>query len=193
MISNQSINNQLYSFINFVELDKLEVELIHNERNHIDVRFSMFDPSPITFEQHCKFLNLLKFDRSKIYFLVKRKNEYVGVYSLVNIAGSEAQSGFYLLENARIKNIAIEFLYYTISFVFSKLSISTINGFALKENKVANRINTLFKFKDSTPSKSTDLYNYSELYKHTWESEVVNNINILKLMSHTEKLFQNEI
>jgi UDP-4-amino-4,6-dideoxy-N-acetyl-beta-L-altrosamine N-acetyltransferase len=182
-----NLKNNLYSYKNFTELNEFEIQLIHNERNQIEVRKMMFNHDIISFEQHKNFVLNLKSDKSKIFLLVKRDNEYVGVYSIVNISNQNGQGGFYLFEQARKKNLAIEFLYYTISFVFSNYPVTCINGFALRENKAANKINKFFGFNDSTPSKSNEQYVYSEMHKLEWENNIIEKKNIVDLVLHTIK------
>ena len=71
--------------------------------------------------------------------------------------------------------------------------ITNINGYALKDNKAANRINKILGFRDSIPPKSNELYYYTEIQKHIWQTEILNNDNVIKLVTHTQKYYNNEI
>ena len=151
---NSHKNLDLYTFTNFTELNEYEINLVHKERNELEVRVKMFDDKIIPIQEHLKFLENLKNDNTKIILLVKRANLYIGVYSLVKIVDGNAQGGFYLFKEAREKNLIIDFLYQTITYIFNNLSITNINGYAFKDNKAANRINKFFGFRDAIPSKS---------------------------------------
>jgi len=140
-----------------------------------------------------KFLENLKKDNTKIFILVKRANLYFGVYSLVKIEDGNAQGGFYLFKESREKNLVIDFLYNTITYIFNNYLITNINGYALKDNKAANRINKFFGFRDAIPSKSNELYYYTEIQKHIWKTEVLINDNVIKLVTQTQKNYNNEI
>ena len=152
----------------------------------------MFDDKLIPLQEHLNFLKNLKNDDTKKFILVKRANLYIGVYSLVKIEDNNAQGGFYLFKEAREKNLVIDFLYQTIKYIFNEFTITNIYGYALKDNKAANRINKFFGFRDKIHSKSNDLYYYTELQKHIWQTEILNNDNVIKLLTHTQKYYKNE-
>ncbi len=183
----------LYKFINFTELNEFEINLVHKERNDLEVRVRMFDNKLIPIQEHLTFLENLKKDNTKIFLLVKRANLYIGVYSLVKIDDGNAQGGFYLFKEAREKNLVIDFLYNTITYIFNNYLITNINGYALRDNKAANRINNFLGFRDSIPSKSNELYYYTEIQKHIWQTEILNNDNVIKLVTQTQKYYNNEI
>ena len=190
---NSHNNLDLYTFTNFTELNEYEISLVHKERNDLEVRVKMFDDKIIPMQEHLNFLENLKKDNTKYFILVKRANLYIGVYSLVKIEDGNAQGGFYLFKEAREKNLIIDFLYQTITYIFNNFSITNINGYALKDNKAANRINKFFGFRDAIPSKSNELYYYTEIQKHIWQTEVLNNDNVIKLVTQTQKYYNNEI
>ena len=190
---NSHNNIGLYKFINFTELNEFEINLVHKERNNLEVRVKMFDNKLIPIQEHLTFLENLKKDNTKIFLLVKRANLYIGVYSLVKIGDGNAQGGFYLFKEAREKNLVIDFLYNTITYIFNNYLITNINGYALKDNKAANRINKFFGFRDTRPSKSNKLCYYTEIQKHIWQTEVLNNDNDIKLVTQTQKYYNNEI
>mgnify|MGYP000285848600 CR=1 FL=1 len=50
----------LYTFINFTELNEIEINLVHKERNDLEVRLKMFDDKLITIQEHLNFLENLK-------------------------------------------------------------------------------------------------------------------------------------
>jgi RimJ/RimL family protein N-acetyltransferase len=190
---NSNNNLDLYTFTNFTELNEFEINLVHKERNDLEVRVKMFDDKLIPIQEHLKFLEKLKKDNTKIFILIKRVDLYIGVYSLVKIEDGNAQGGFYLFKEAREKNLIIDFLYQTITYIFNNFSITNINGYALKDNKAANRINNFLGFRDAIPSKSNELYYYTEIQKHIWQTEVFNNDNVIKLVTQTQKYYNNEI
>ena len=68
---NSDNNLDLYTFTNFTELNECEINLVHKERNNLDVRGKMFDDKIIPMQEHLKFLENLKKDNTKIFILVK--------------------------------------------------------------------------------------------------------------------------
>ena len=186
-------NKNLYSFIDFRDLNKFEINKVLQERNDIEVRRKMFDENVISIQKHLKFLKNLKTDSSKIFILVKRANLYLGVYSIVNIEDRYAQGGFYLFKEARDKNLIVDFLFQTITYIFSKYPIIKIYGYALADNKTAIKINKILGFRDAIPSKSNDQFQYAEIQKYIWENEVSKNDKLIKLIALTQKFYNIEV
>jgi hypothetical protein len=57
---NSHNNLELYTFTNFTELNEFEINLVHKERNDLEVRVKMFDDKLIPIQEHLKFLENLK-------------------------------------------------------------------------------------------------------------------------------------
>jgi RimJ/RimL family protein N-acetyltransferase len=190
---NSRSNLELYTFINFTQLNEFEINLVLTERNEFEVRIKMFDDKLIPIQEHLKFLENLNFDNTKKFIVVKRGNLYIGVYSLVKIEDGNAQGGFYLFKEAREKNLVIDFLFHTITYIFDNFSINKIYGYALKDNKAANKINKFLGFRDTMPSKSDELYNYTEVDRDVWQEVILNDDGVNKLVNQTQKYYDNEI
>lgn len=159
----------LYTFHNFTDLDPTQKQEIFDLRNHEFVRKWMFNDSPISWTEHLRFIDDLKGDNSKIYYFVKRKTKFIGVYSLVNIKEKSGQGGFYLTLGGRKKKLAVEFLFYTIKFIFNNTDIEKIYGSEDVLNKNAFSLNRLFGFyaknKDNIIEKFGSKYRYGEVEK----------------------------
>lgn len=184
------INNFLkkeYKFINFINLTLKEKKIIYKNRNSIFIRKWMFVNSFISFKEHLMFIKNLKEDKSKIFFLIKRKKKYIGVYSLINIKNNEAQSGYYLFLNSIKKNLALELLYSVIIYIFDNLKINKLYGYSAYKNKNAFLLNQILGFNQKKISKNNDLFYYSTLKKSFWKKSVYNKSKILNLINYTIK------
>ena len=147
----------------------------------------MFVNSFISFKEHLMFIKNLKEDKSKIFFLIKRKKKYIGVYSLINIKNNEAQSGYYLFLNSIKKNLALELLYSVIIYIFDNLKINKLYGYSAYKNKNAFLLNQILGFNQKKISKNNDFFYYSTLKKSFWKKSVYNKSKILNLINYTIK------
>ena len=81
------------SVTNFCDLDPSLQETVRTWRNHPDVRLRMFSTHEITAEEHARFLDGLREDSSKLFWLVgdlgvislrhvnrRHRNAYLGIY-----------------------------------------------------------------------------------------------------------------
>lgn len=182
------INNFLkknYKFINFVDLDLKQKKIIYKNRNNNFIRQWMFDNSSLNLKKHLMFFDNLKKDSSKIFFLIKRNKKYVGVYSLVNIKNHEAQSGYYLFLNSIKKNLALEFLYSAIVYIFRNLKINKLYGYSVFQNKNAFILNKALGFHQKKVLKNNKLFYYSVINKIFWKKKIFNNKKILNMINFT--------
>lgn len=82
---------------NFINLNDKEKKMIMNWRNTDAVRKWSFTDHLISIEEHCNFIKKLEEDNKNFYWLVKNKNEYVGVVCLsrVDFKNKNAYLGIY--------------------------------------------------------------------------------------------------
>ena len=170
---NNKINIDHYTFENFISISYSEHEDILKLRNDKSVRNWMFDKSKISINNHIDFISNLKTDKTKLYLMVKRNNEFIGVYSLVGISNFSGQGGFYISETAKKKKLAVEFLFYCFEFVFNHTEINMIYGSEAIDNKNAFSLNRLFGFYDIVGRKivykNEYEYRYGELHEEDYK------------------------
>lgn len=85
------------TLINFVNLTKEDSEKVRNWRNHENVKRWMYHNHIITPEEHNSFIENLKNDNKNFSWLVKKKEEYIGVINLkrVDLVNRNAYLGIY--------------------------------------------------------------------------------------------------
>ena len=71
--------------INFINMNEKEARMVLRWRNSPQIRKWMYDSHKISWDEHSKFIESLKHQNQKFYYLVKRKNEYLGVINLVKV------------------------------------------------------------------------------------------------------------
>ena len=85
------IDNDLdVELCNYINLKEDEKRLVLEMRNHSGVRVWMTNKEIITIKEHYKFLENLEDDKTKQYFLVKKKDIIVGSISFVNLDYGES-------------------------------------------------------------------------------------------------------
>jgi UDP-4-amino-4,6-dideoxy-N-acetyl-beta-L-altrosamine N-acetyltransferase len=179
-----------YEFINFVDLTPDQIECVFLMRNKEFVRKWMANSAPITFSEHLDFIASLKGRKDTIYLMAIRNNIYpAGVYTLKNIKNRSAEVGFYTSEYAIDNNLAIEFCYKAIDYVFNSLSIDKIYGYSMAENTIANKINKIFGFSFNHRSNKLDdtIFLYSELTRFEWTNKVSKCSRLISLLNFTSK------
>jgi len=85
--------------LNFSELSKTDVNYVLKMRNHPEIKKWMYNQQDITEAQHFSFIEKLKTDISKEYFLVKQADKIIGSINFVQINQSEKMADFGLYAN----------------------------------------------------------------------------------------------
>ncbi|MCX6226037.1 MAG: UDP-4-amino-4,6-dideoxy-N-acetyl-beta-L-altrosamine N-acetyltransferase [Bacteroidia bacterium] len=158
-------------------------------RNHMSIRQWMYNTNIIEWEDHLKFLNGLKNDPTKKYWLVKRENKDIGVSSIVDIDDKSGEWGYYLAPDLHGTNLGVEFYLFTLNFLFNIVGMEFLKGYAAVKNKGANSFNDLFGFSKKPVTKiidkkSTEFF-YRELSVDTFNNKIVNDQKIERLLKLT--------
>jgi len=186
---NEPIKDSMYSFVNFIDLDIQDKKLILEWRNHESIRKWMYNSDVVALENHLEFINRLKDNTTKLYFLVKRKGKPVGVISLVDIENNVGDWGYYIAPDFHNENLGVEFYYYSLVYIYRVLKLSKVIGYVLKDNKSANSFSDLFGFSKDLQLKQvegvTDEYYFREMTNEVWEEKVMGNPKINRLLQLT--------
>lgn len=182
-----------YEIKGFTELSDEEVIQVLEARNAEHVRRWMVDQSLIKLADHLCFLQSLKKTQEKRYYIAKKNNKLVGVYSLTRFFDGQGQSGFYLTDHAIQAELTIEFLYTMIDFLFRHGDVNKLYGFAMADNKSANAINNLLGFREDRQlaiQKESD-YIYTSLSKDGWVTKFSNNLKLINMLRIIKGLNEN--
>lgn len=180
-----------YNFTSFVDLDINQINEVFELRNKSYVKEQMKNPSYISYQAHISFIKSLQSNKYSKYFLVQKETKKkslrtVGVYSITSINTEGAEGGFYITEYAINNSLSIEFIYFSLKFVFENFSINKIYGNMLVSNRKALRLNNFFEF-DVLNTKIFEgkEYLHSELTKDKWLNQVANRSDIIYLLKFT--------
>lgn len=130
--------------INFTELNLSEVKMVLKWRNNPDVRKWMYNQDEILLENHLAFIKSLKSKKDKLYFLVKKDNEYIGVIDFNNIKDQSLIIGIYT--NPSIKGFGKILLENIINYSFDVLKVKKIFSEVFSENTKAYELYKKYNF-----------------------------------------------
>ncbi|MEN8303503.1 MAG: UDP-4-amino-4,6-dideoxy-N-acetyl-beta-L-altrosamine N-acetyltransferase [Campylobacterota bacterium] len=137
------------SLINFVDLSIEEKKMVLSWRNHPNVKQWMYNSADILIEDHLAYIETLKNCTDKLYFLVKQKNDYIGVIDFTNIDKVNKSSEFGLYANSELKGMGEVLLNSICEYGFGNLNINTLIAEAFAKNKKANSLYKRFSFKET--------------------------------------------
>jgi UDP-2,4-diacetamido-2,4,6-trideoxy-beta-L-altropyranose hydrolase/UDP-4-amino-4,6-dideoxy-N-acetyl-beta-L-altrosamine N-acetyltransferase len=176
--------DQIYTFENFTSLNPDEKELVWRWRNHEAIRKWMYNKSVIPFENHLAFIEKLKTDCEKTYFLVKRNAVPIGVFSITLVEEGVAELGYYLGPEYHHKKLSVEFYYFMLEYAFDVLHFRKVIGHVLVENIASLSMFELFSYVrrkvNRTENGKIMEYYFCELSVETWTEVVKRNKTILQ-------------
>ncbi len=184
---NKIDNSVFYNFKNFIDLNYGEVILVWKWRNHPEIRKWMYNRGKFDIDQHLKFLESLKESSNHKYWLVIRSSNPLGVISIKNINENVGELGYYIAYKYHGQNYSIEFLYYSLRFIFEEFGIQKLNAYIRADNRVANNLNDLFEFTKELIKieykGSVDYYFHHTLSIEDWVNNIKNKRKIQRLLS----------
>jgi len=139
-----------FKLINFIKLSDEEIKLVRNLRNSEIIRIWMCNDHIISEKEHKRFLNSLRAEKSRVYWLVKKDNSYVGVINLININWNHknAYLGIYTNPEIEIPGKGKMLLSLILEVAFNLLNLHSLKLKVIEDNKVAIGLYRKFGFKE---------------------------------------------
>ncbi len=142
---------------NFVDLNEVEKILVFGWRNHLKIA-PLMKTQTIPLKEHLHFLESLKQDATKQYFLVLENDEILGVICFVDIKlGISCEFGIY--QNPDLQGYGAKLMEAMLKYAFEVLNVATLYACAFNDNTKALALYTKFGFnltnKDETMSYFT--------------------------------------
>ena len=133
--------------LNFIDLEQKEKEMILVWRNHPEIRKWMYNQDEIKLDEHLSFIDSLQSRKDKLYFLVKKKDEFIGVIDFTQLVEKiSVHMGIY--SNPNIKGNGKILLNKIIDYSFNNLKVKRIFSEVFAENDKAHNLYKKFNFKD---------------------------------------------
>ncbi len=133
--------------INFIDLKLQEKEMILECRNYPEIRKWMYNQHEIKLEEHLSFIESLKSEKDKLYFLVKKEDEFIGVIDFTQLVEKKSvHMGIY--SNPNLNGNGRLLLNKIIEYSFNDLKVEKIFSEVFIENEKAYNLYKKFNFKD---------------------------------------------
>ena len=133
--------------MNFTELTLEQKEMVLIWRNSSEIRKWMYNQEEIELNDHLNFIESLKSRKDKLYFLVKKDKEYIGVIDFTEIIEEESlHMGIYT--NPNIKGNGKILLNKIIEYSFDNLKVKKIYSEVFSQNNKAYELYEKYNFKD---------------------------------------------
>ena len=134
-------------FINFIDLKDKEKQQILAWRNDPKIKKWMYQQEEIQLIDHLNFINSLKENRKKEYFLIKKKEIPIGV---INFNYKSKFPDFGLYKNLELKEKGLGFILVQciINHAFNKNSLSKLHLEVFESNQRAIQLYKKFNFKE---------------------------------------------
>ena len=134
--------------INFINLTSNEKEMVLAWRNHPNIKRWMYTQEDISLENHLNFIKSLENNNEKLYFLVKKEDEYIGVIDFTNITTNKAEIGLYAKPSLRgVGSVLMESI---IDYGFNVLKVDALISEVFEHNESAIRLYEKFDFKETS-------------------------------------------
>lgn len=132
--------------VNFTNLNLEEAKMVLEWRNHPNIRKWMYTQDEISLENHLNFINSLKNNSNKLYFLVKKENEFIGVIDFSDINIQSVEMGIYANPNLRgFGKILLEIIK---DYSFDVLKVKSIFSEVFYSNEKAYQLYKKYNFKE---------------------------------------------
>lgn len=129
---------------NFTDLNEVEKILVFGWRNHLKIA-PLMKTQTIPLKEHLRFLESLKCDSTKQYFLALRGDEILGVLCFTGIErGISCEFGIY--QNPDLKGNGKALMEAMLRYAKENLKVLTINACAINENTKAITLYQNFGF-----------------------------------------------
>lgn len=138
---------------NFVDLTHKEAVEVLSWRNHDTISPWMHSTQIITLESHLSFIESLKTSTNKLYFVVIKNGNSIGVIDLIDITSTSASLGLYANPFSDRKGIGTIILRALMRHAYDTLGLSTLRLEYFHGNEKAK---TLYEKFDFIPIRSDE-------------------------------------
>ena len=135
-----------YAYKNFILLSEDEKKLVWAWRNDPRIRAWMTNGDEIPWENHLRFIESLKNRTDKVYWLVLKDEQPIGVFDIIDIDDEKAETepGYYLHPDLLDSGEGLPFNFNFRSFLYDVLGFECVKGNIKVGNERALTISTFF-------------------------------------------------
>ena len=134
------------SLTNFIDLSNNDKLMVLDWRNNEDVRKWMYNSDIISKEEHLAFIDTLKTNEIKQYYLVSYKENYVGVMYMIDIDNTNKTAEFGIYSNPSLKGNGKILMDSICEYSFNILNLHKIVAEVFEDNQRAINLYSHFNF-----------------------------------------------
>ncbi len=130
---------------NFTNLTLDEKKMVLNWRNTTKIKKWMFSQDDITLDEHLNYIKLLETKTDRLYFLVKKASQNIGVIDFTNILSDSCEFGVYA--NPKLKGMGKYLMSEIITYAFNTLNVKVLKAEVFEQNSKAVALYSKYNFK----------------------------------------------
>jgi len=135
--------------INFINLTSNEKEMVLAWRNHPNIKRWMYTQEDISLENHLNFIKSLENNNEKLYFLVKKEDEYIGVIDFTDLHNSHIYFGLYANPMTKVLGVGRILEQISIDYAFDVLKVNGLQLEVFADNIQVRNLHKKFNFKET--------------------------------------------
>lgn len=135
-----------FELVNFTDLTYDQKMMVLTWRNHPETRKWMYTQEVIDENHHLAFLESLKMNHEKLYFLIKNDQHFFGVIDFYNFKDSECEFGLYSNPFDKTAGIGRILESIAINYAFEILKVSKLKLEVFKDNTQVINLHKKYHF-----------------------------------------------
>lgn len=140
--------------VNFTELSLDEKKMVLKWRNNANIRKWMLNKDEISLQSHLQYIESLKAKTDRLYFLVKKGTQAVGVIDFTNIDNCEQTADFGVYANPALKGLGNLLMKSIINYAFEILHVKKLTAEVFKDNESGINLYSRHGFKKNNNNEN---------------------------------------
>jgi len=142
--------------INFTDLSLDEKKMVLDWRNDPNIRKWMFTQEIISLDNHLDYIESLDTRKDRVYFLVKKASQMIGVIDFTNIDYEGKRTEFGIYTNPALRGVGNVLMESMIDYAFNTFKVNTVISEVFEDNISAIRLYKRYNFKRMEIKKVND-------------------------------------
>lgn len=141
------LDGEKKELVNFIDLSLNDKKMVLEWRNHPNIRKWMFTQERISLDDHLNYIQSLDTREDRVYFLVKKALQNIGVIDFTNIDHKNKKTEFGVYTNPILKGIGDLLMESIIDYAFNILEVNTLISEVFEDNMAAIKLYKRYNFK----------------------------------------------
>ena len=142
--------------VNFTDLSLDEKKMVLDWRNDPNIRKWMFTQEIISLDNHLDYIESLDARKDRVYFLVKKASQMIGVIDFTNIDYEGKRTEFGIYTNPALRGVGNVLMESMIDYAFNTFKVNTVISEVFEDNISAIRLYKRYDFKSMEIKKVND-------------------------------------